>query len=122
MGSVVTIQYRNLISEYFLIFKKKKTSKTCTTRKAITNRANVDFSHTSYIMTKSASLHQKNSLASIFDSYHREFDYVTATYLLEPWERRIVKGTLLILTFIMLFSSIYFLSSYSSAFLQYLGF
>lgn len=37
--------------------------------------------------------HQKKSgILHTLDSWHREFDYVTACYLLEPWERRIVKG------------------------------
>jgi len=44
------------------------------------------------------------------DSWHREFDFVTACYMLEPWERKIVKGTLVVLTAVLLFTLIQYLS------------
>ena len=35
---------------------------------------------------------KKSGILQTLDSWHLEFDYVTACSLLEPWERRIVKG------------------------------
>jgi len=63
---------------------------------------------------------KKGGIFQTLDSWHREFDYVTACYLLEPWERRIVKGTLVALSGVMIFSTCYFLPSYTSALIQYL--
>jgi len=57
-----------------------------------------------YTQDKNTSFLQK------LDSWHREFDFVTACYMLEPWERKIVKGTLVVLTAILLFTLIQYLS------------
>jgi len=54
---------------------------------------------------------KKSGILYTLDGWHREFDYVTACYLLEPWERRIVKVTLLVLIFMMLLSAFFFLSA-----------
>lgn len=62
---------------------------------------------------------KKSGIIYTLESWHREFDYVTACYLLEPWERRIVKGTLVALTAVMFFGTIYFLPSYTSALVQF---
>ena len=34
-----------------------------------------------------------NNLRSTIASYYREYEYVTAIYVLEPWERRWANGT-----------------------------
>ena len=47
---------------------------------------------------------EKNNcgVLQILESWHREFDFVTACYLLEPWERRIVKGVTIFISYIFL--------------------
>ncbi len=47
---------------------------------------------------------RKKGLRYYLESCHREFDYVTCCSMLEPWEKRIVKGTLLTLTLVTAFS------------------
>jgi len=67
-------------------------------------------------------MEEKNTFGILhfLDSCHREFDYVTACYLLEPWERRIVKGTLMALACVMLFAFFYFLPTCSNAVVEFI--
>ena len=48
---------------------------------------------------------EKNNcgVLQILESWHREFDFVTACYLLEPWERRIVKGVTIFISYIFFY-------------------
>jgi hypothetical protein len=55
--------------------------------------SSLDDKMTSSQQRQTAPEHEKKSgFFHTLDNWHREFDYVTACYLLEPWERRIVKG------------------------------
>jgi len=66
---------------------------------------------------------RKNTFGVLYliDNWHREFDYVTACYLLEPWERRLVKGTFIALaSVIWILAFIYFVPYCSNVVAQYM--
>ena len=54
--------------------------------------------------------------ASWISSWYREYEYVTAVYLLEPWEKRIVNTVMAGLALFTLYAAYSYVPHYVSAF------
>ena len=55
-----------------------------------------------------------SSLGKYLHSWYREYEFVTAVYLLEPWEKRIVNSVLAGIALFTVFSTYKYLPHYSS--------
>ena len=54
--------------------------------------------------------------------WYREYEFTTAIYLLEPWERRLVNVTMSSIAVFSLYASCYYLPHYARSFAKLLGF
>jgi len=54
--------------------------------------------------------------------WYREYEFTTAIYLLEPWERRLVNVTMSSIAVISLYACFYYLPHYARSFAKLLGF
>jgi len=59
------------------------------------------------------------NLKSTLASYYREYEFVTAIYVLEPWERRLANGVVVVVLAIGIFSTCYYLPHYTMKLLEY---
>lgn len=55
-----------------------------------------------------------SSLGNYLHSWYREYEFVTAVYLLEPWEKRIVNSVMAGIALFTVFSAYTYLPHYSS--------
>ena len=54
--------------------------------------------------------------------WYREYEFTTAIYLLEPWERRLVNVTMSSIAVFSLYACFYYLPHYARSFAKLLGF
>jgi len=59
------------------------------------------------------------NLQSNLASYYREYEFVTAIYVLEPWEKRWANGVVAVTLAIALFSTIHYLPHYTATMFEY---
>lgn len=57
----------------------------------------------------------KNTVAS----YYREYEFVTAIYVLEPWEKRWANGVVAVTLAIAIFSTVHYLPHYTATLFEY---
>ena len=55
------------------------------------------------------------SAADLVSSWYREYEFVTAVYLLEPWEKRIVNSVMAGIAVFTLYSAYTYLPHYASS-------
>jgi hypothetical protein len=54
-------------------------------------------------------------------SWYREYEFTTAVYLLEPWEKRTVNVAMSGIALFSLYASYYYLPHYSKTFAHFVG-
>jgi len=59
------------------------------------------------------------NLKSKLASYYREYEFVTAIYVLEPWEKRWANGVVALVLAIAIFSTVHYLPHYTVKLLEY---
>ena len=52
-------------------------------------------------------------------SYYREYEFVTAIYVLEPWEKRWANGAVALTLAVAIFSTVHYLPHYTATFFEY---
>ena len=63
-----------------------------------------------------------SSLKERLKFWQREYEFTTAIYLLEPWERRLVNVTMSGIAAVSLYACCYYLPHYARSFAKLLGF
>ena len=61
------------------------------------------------------------SARNVLSAWYREYEFVTAVYLLEPWEKRIVNSVMAGLALFTLYSGYTYLPHYASSLVQYVA-
>ena len=56
-----------------------------------------------------------NQIRDLLSSWYREYEFVTAVYLLEPWEKRIVNSVMAGILIFTLFAGYTYLPHYASS-------
>ena len=59
--------------------------------------------------------------SEVLSSWYREYEFVTAVYLLEPWERRIVNVVMAGLGVFAIYSTFAYLPHYATSFAGFLA-